>query len=109
MRKITACLLVISLSLLGCTTVTTIGGARGFHFPTQKEGAEMGIRIRSGSGEDTEVISIDRDMAMLILTDPEPSDTYRLTGAEIMTIVLIISSIVRDAINSIPISVGGII
>ncbi|MGB3861501.1 MAG: hypothetical protein WA915_05420 [Candidatus Aminicenantaceae bacterium] len=101
MRKISACLLVFSLSLIGCTTVTTIGGVRGNHYPTPREGEELGIRIKSGSGVDKEVISIDQDMASPVLAGPEPSFTVEWTKYEIIAIVLIISSIVRDAINSI--------
>jgi uncharacterized protein YceK len=104
MRKITVCLLVLSLSLLGCTTVTTIGGVRDFHFPTQKEGVEMEIRIKSGSGVDKEVVSVDQDMALPIPAGPEQNVSDVLTEPEIIVVVLIITSIVRDAINSIPLS-----
>jgi len=109
MRKITACLLVFSLSLIGCTTVTTIGGVRDFHFPMQKEGVEMEIRIKSGSDVDKEVVSVDQDMVLPIPVGPELSVSDELIEPEIIAIVLIISSIVRDAIDSIPISVGAII
>jgi hypothetical protein len=108
MRKITAYLLFLSLSLLGCSTVTTIGGFGGYHFPTQKEGGELGIKIKSGSGVEKEVVSVDQGSALPIQTSLEPRVFDEMPIPQTVAIALIILSIVRDAINSIPISIGSI-
>ena len=108
MRKMIACLLVLVLSFIGCTTVTTIGGVRGYHFPTQKEGGELGIRIRSRSGVEKEVVSVDQGSVLPIQTSLEPRIFDEMPISQTVVIALIILSIVRDAINSIQISVGSI-
>lgn len=109
MRKITACVLFLSLSFIGCSTVTTVGGVRDFHYPVQREGGEMEIRITSGSSVEKEVVSVDQDTVLPVKTSLESSVSNEISIPETVVIVLIISSIVRDAINSIPISMGNII
>lgn len=108
MRKIIACLLVLALSFIGCTTATTIGGVRGYHFPTPREGGELGIKIKSGSCVEKEVVSVDQGSTLPIQTSLEPRVFDEMPIPQTLAIALIILSIVRDAINSIPISIGSI-
>ena len=99
-------MLVLALSFVGCTTVATIGGIKGYHFPTQ-EGIEIGIKIRSSSGVDKEVVSVDQEMVLPVQTNLELGVPDEIPSPETVVIALIISSIVR-AINSIPISLAPI-
>ena len=58
MRKLSACLLVLLLSLLGCTSVARVVSVKGDHFPTQGDGMVFGIKVGSDSGVAEEVVSI---------------------------------------------------
>ena len=109
MRKMIAFLLVLALSFVGCTTLTSIGEIRSLGYPIQSEGAQLGVRIRSGSGVDEEAISVDQDMVLPVQASLEPnvSDCVPIPGT--LAIGLIIAFIVHDITDSVQISMGNVI
>ena len=109
MRKMIAFLLVLALSLVGCTTLTSIGDFRSLGYPIPSEGTQLGVRFRSGSGVDKEAISVDQDMVLPVQASLEPNVSDEMPIPETLAIGLIIAFIVRDIIDSIPISIGPII
>ena len=104
MRKLTACLLVLLLSFLGCTSVAKVVCVRGDHFPTQGEGMVIGIKVGSDSDMVQEVVSVDQDIELPVQTSLEIDVSDEMPIPNAVVIALIISSIVR-AINSLPISI----
>ena len=107
MRKLTAYLLVLLLSLLGCTSVVKVVGVKGDHFPTPGAGMVIGIKIGRDSGIANEVVSVDQDSELPVQNSLESDVPDEMPIPNAVVIALIISSIVR-AINSIPISLGPI-
>ena len=109
MKKMIACMFVLALSFMGCTTMTTIGGVRGVHFPTQREGAQLVVRVQSGSGVDKDAVSVDRVADLPGQASSEEIVKDEMPIPEMVIIVLVISSIVKDFVDSIPISIGPVI
>lgn len=106
MRKTIACLLVLALSFIGCSTVVNVGGVGGFHSPKQGNGTGFGLKIRGGSDVDREVVSVDRVANVLEQTHPEDIVQDEMPIPEALAIGLIISFIVRAIIDSVQISIG---
>ncbi len=109
MRKTIACLLVLALSSIGCTTVMNVRGIGGFHSPNQGDNIEFGIKIGSSSGVDKDVISVDRSVDLPEQSSPEDIVQDEMPIPQTLAIGLIIGFIVRDTIDSIQISMGNII
>jgi hypothetical protein len=81
---------------------------RPLSFPTQVD-AQLGIRLKSGSGVYKEAVSIDQEMALPIQSSQEMGVSDEMPIPETVAIALIISFIVRDIIDSIQISIGNIV
>ena len=103
MRKTTACLLVLALSCIGCTTMMNVRGIGEFHSPVQREVKVAGIKIGTDSGVGKEVISVDRVTDLPVQSSLELHVHDEMLIPETLIIAVIISSIVRDIIRSITI------
>jgi len=68
MKKLIACLPILSILLVSCTTFSPVGRDRGFNFPKPEKGTDIDIWKTSGGQIDGEMISIDQD----ILLPPPP-------------------------------------
>lgn len=102
MRQTIACLLVLTLSFIGCTTVMNVRGIGGFHSPEQGNGSELEIKIRGGNGVDKDTISVDRVTDLPVQTASEEIIQDEMPIAGTLIVALIVSSIVRDIFSSIP-------
>ena len=107
MRKLAACLLVLLLSLLGCTSVAKVVGVKGDYFPTQGDGMVFGIKVGSDRGVAKEAVSVDQDCELPIQSSLEIGVPDEVPIPNAVVTALIISSIVR-AIGSISIPIGPI-
>ena len=101
MRSTTACLLVLALSCIGCTTMMNIRGIGEFHSPEQGEVKVAGIKIGTERGVDKEVISVDRVTNLPVQSSLELHAQDEMLIPESLIIVVIISSIVRDIVRDI--------
>lgn len=100
MKKTIAGLVILALTCFGCTTMMNVKGIGGFHSPIQGSGSELGIRIGSSNGVHKDAISVDNDIPSLVTSSQEPSVSDEMLIPETLIIALIVSSILRDLINS---------
>ena len=106
MRKTIACLLVLALSFIGCSTMTNVRGIREFHSPMKGNVQKLGIRITCGSGIDKDAVSVDRVTDLPIKKTLEVAVEEEVPIPGTLIIALIISCFVRDVLDSMPIFVG---
>jgi hypothetical protein len=109
MRKMIAFLLVLVLSSIGCTTVINVRAVEGFRSPNHGNDTDWGIKTRNISGVDKDMVSVNRVMDMPEQLSQEDIVHDEMPIPDALPIGLIISFIVRDIIDSIPISIGPII
>ena len=102
MRKTVTGLLVLTLSCIGCSTMMNVEGIGIIQSPRRGDGTELGIRIISSRVEDREVVSVDRVADLPVQNSLQPSVQDEVLVPETLFIALIVTSIVRDILNTIP-------